>query len=199
MAPGALRARASDDGDVSLPLQLVRSYEIPADDPLYNSLSNWSWTYDSAVAAAAFAATGDQANSQQLLDQLAALQHTDGSIELAFNTTTGESAPVFRSGTVGWVGLAASTYDLAFGSDQYLKMELRSADYLLSLQSDSGLIRGGPDVKWASTEHNLITFVFLSRLASELQSDGNADSADALSGRGGNHLQGDRCQPAGQR
>ena len=67
---GGLRARASDNGDVSLPLQLVRSYEIPADDPLYNSLSNWSWTYDSAVAAAAFAATGDQANSQQLLDQL---------------------------------------------------------------------------------------------------------------------------------
>ena len=59
----------------------------------------------------------------------------------------------------------------------YLKMELRSADYLLSLQTDSGLIRGGPDVKWVSTEHNLITYVFLSRLASELQSNGNADAA----------------------
>ena len=174
---GGLLASATDNGGVKLPLQLVRSYEIPADDPLYNSLSNWSWTYDSAVAAAAFAATGDQKNAQQLLDQLAALQHTDGSIELAFNTTTGESAPVFRSGTVGWVGLAASTYDLAFRSDQYLKMELRSADYLLSLQTDSGLIRGGPDVKWVSTEHNLITYVFLSRLASELESDGNADAA----------------------
>jgi hypothetical protein len=46
-------------------LQLVRSYEIPADDPLYKSLSNWSWTYDSAVAAAAFAATGDEKNAAQ--------------------------------------------------------------------------------------------------------------------------------------
>ncbi len=176
-AAGGLVARASDAESLPLPLQLVRSYEIPADDPLYNSLSDWSWTYDSAVAAAAFAANGDQANSAQLLDQLTALQHEDGSIELAFDTTTGDSAPVFRSGTVGWVGLAASTYDLAFGSDQYLKMELRSADYLLSLQTDSGLIRGGPDVKWVSTEHNLIAYVFLSRLASELQGDGNTDAA----------------------
>ncbi len=182
IAPGAsasrgLVARASDADSLALPLQLVRSYEIPADDPLYNSLSNWSWTYDSAVAAAAFAATGDQANSAQLLDQLTALQRTDGSIELAFDTTTGDSAPVFRSGTVAWVGLAATTYDLAFDSNQYLKMELRSARYLLSLQTDSGLIQGGPDVKWVSTQHNLITYVFLSRLASELRSNGNAKAA----------------------
>jgi hypothetical protein len=169
--------RASDVSSLALPLQLVRSYEIPADDPLYNNLSNWSWTYDSAVAAAAFAANGDQANSAQLLDQLAALQHTDGSIELAFNTTTGESAPIFRSGTVAWVGLAASTYDLAFGSSQYLDMEQRAADYLLSLQTASGLIQGGPDVTWVSTQHNLIAYVFLSRLASELQSNGDTNAA----------------------
>ena len=174
---GGLVARASDANSIALPLKLVRSYQIPADDPLYNTLTNWSWTYDSAVAAAAFAATGDKANSAQLLDQLAALQHADGSIELAFNTTTGDSAPVFRSGTVAWVGLAASAYDLAFGSSRYLKMEQRSADYLLSLQTDNGLIRGGPDVKWVSSEHNLVTYVFLSRLASELRSNDSTDAA----------------------
>jgi hypothetical protein len=179
---GGLVARASDANSIALPLQLVRSYQIPADDPLYNTLTNWSWTYDSAVAAAAFAATGDKANSTQLLDQLAALQHTDGSIELAFNTATGDSAPIFRSGTVAWVGLAASAYDLAFGSSRYLAMEQRSADYLLSLQTDSGLIRGGPDVTWVSTEHNLITYVFLSRLASELRSSGSTDAAARYQG-----------------
>jgi hypothetical protein len=176
-APAGTFARASDASSIALPLLLVRSYEIPADDPSYNSLLNWSWTYDSAVAAAAFASTGDKANSGQLLDQLAALQHTDGSIELAFNTTTGESAPTFRSGTVAWVGLAASTYDLAFGSSRYLVMEQRSADYLLSLETDSGLIKGGPDVAWVSTQHNLIAYVFLSRLAGELQSNGSTKAA----------------------
>ena len=74
-------------------------------------------------------------------------------------------------------GLAASSYDLAFSSSRYLVMEQRSADYLLSLQTDSGLIKGGPDVSWVSTEHNLIAYVFLSRLASELRSSGNSDAA----------------------
>jgi hypothetical protein len=172
-----LLARAADASSITLPLQLVRSYQIPADDPLSNALTNWSWSYDSALSAAAFAANGDQANSAQLLDQLAALQHTDGSIELAFNTATGDAAPVFRAGTVAWVGLAASTYDLAFDSSRYLDMEQRSADYLLSLQTDSGLIKGGPDVSWVSTEHNLIAYVFLSRLASELRGNGSTDAA----------------------
>jgi hypothetical protein len=162
---------------VALPLQLVRSYAIPADDPSYNRLLNWSWTYDSAVAAAAFAATGDKANSGQLLDQLAALQHTGGSIELAFDTTTGENAPVFRSGTVAWVGLAAATYDQAFGADRYLDTEQRAADYLLSLRTASGLIKGGTDVTWVSTQHNLIAYVFLARLGDELEAAGDSTAA----------------------
>jgi len=168
---------SASSAEIALPLQLVRSYEIPADDPSYKRLLNWSWTYDSAVSAAAFATTGDKANAAQLLDQLTALQHTDGSIEIAFNVASGESAPVFRSGTSAWVGLAAATYDQAFGGNRYLEAEQRSADYLLSLQGPTGLIRGGPDVKWTSTQHNLIAYVFLSRLASELQAAGQTSAA----------------------
>jgi hypothetical protein len=164
--------------EIALPLKLVRSYEIPVGDPSYASLTNWSWTYDSAVAAAAFAATGDKANSAQLLDQLAALQHVDGSIELAFNVATGESAPIFRSGTVAWVGLAAATYDQAFNSNRYLETEQRAAEYLLSLEGPSGLIRGGPDLQWYSTEHNLTAYVFITRLGNELQAAGNSAAAN---------------------
>jgi len=170
-------ASASAASAIALPLQLVRSYGIPADDPSYQALLNWSWTYDSAVAAAAFAAAGDKANAGQLLDQLAALQHADGAIELAFNTATGDSSPLFRSGTIAWVGLAAATYDQAFGSSRYLDMEQRAADYLLSLQTASGLIRGGPDVTWSSTEHNLTAYVLLARLGNELQAAGDTKGA----------------------
>jgi hypothetical protein len=172
-----LLARASATGSIALPLQLVRSYEIPADDPSYNGLLNWSWTYDSAVAAAAFASAGDKANATQLLDQLAALQHADGSIELAFNTATGDAAPIFRSGTIAWAGLAAAAYDQAFGTTRFLGFQRRDADYLLSLVTSSGLIKGGPDVGWASTEHNLSAYTFLVRLAGEEQSAGNASAA----------------------
>jgi hypothetical protein len=164
--------------EIALPLKLVRSYEIPVGDPSYTRLLNWSWIYDSAVSAAAFAATGDKANSAQLLDQLAALQHTDGSIELAFNVVTGESAPVFRSGTVAWLGLAAATYDQAFNSNRYLETEQRAAEYLLSLEGPTGLVRGGPDVQWYSTEHNLTAYVFLTRLGAELQAAGSTAAAN---------------------
>ena len=179
-APAAAAAGAgarTSAVELATPLQLVRSYEIPADDPSYKSLLNWSWVYDSAVAAAAVASSGDKANSAQLLDQLAALQHTDGSIELAFNVESGESAPIFRSGTIAWVGLASASYDHAFGTNRYLDSEQRTANYLLSLQDANGLIRGGPDVKWASTEHNLVAYVFLTRLADELESAGNLKAA----------------------
>lgn len=168
---------ASDLSAVQLPLQLVRSYEIPADDPSYKRLLNWSWTYDSAVAAAAFAASGNKANAAQLLDQLAALQYADGSLEIAFNTVTGEGARIFRTGTVAWAGLAAATYDQAFGSTRYLESQRRTAEYLLSLQRNTGLIPGGPDVTWVSTQHNLITYVFLTRLANELRDTGDTKGA----------------------
>ncbi len=158
-------------------LQLARSYEIPRNDPSYERLHDWSWTYDSAVSAAAFAAVGERAESERLLDQLAALQHTDGSLEIAFDVETGRSAPIFRSGTLGWLGLAGASFDAAFDSKRYRETQRRAAEYLLSLQGPSGLIRGGPDVKWTSTLHNLIAYAFLVRLAEEEQRAGDIDSA----------------------
>lgn len=173
---GAVAAAATST--VPAALKLVRSYTIPADDPAYNGLLNWSWTYDSALSAAAFASTGDRANSAQLLDQLSALQYTDGSIEVAFNTATGEGAAVTRTGTVAWVLLAAATYDAAFSSSQYLAMEKRSAEFLVGQQTSSGLVKGGPGVSWISTQHNLIAYVALTRLATELRASGaTADAA----------------------
>ena len=56
----------------------------------------------------AFTVFGATSEAQQLLDQLAALQHTDGSIEIAFNVADGTTESVFRSGTIATVGLAGS-------------------------------------------------------------------------------------------
>ncbi len=149
------------------PLQLLRSYEIPKDDPSYDRLLNWSWTYDSAVAAAAFAVHGDQRQAQRLLDQLTVLQGRDGSIDFAFNVSTGEGAAYISSGTVAWVGLAAVMYDSAYSSDRYQATAKRAARYLLSLRRpEDGLISGGPGIKWASTLHNLVTYELLQGLGS---------------------------------
>ena len=66
-----------------------------------------SWTYDSALAATALTFAFEKSEAEQLLDQLAALQRTDGSIDYAYDVSTGAGVPLFRSGTVAWVGLSA--------------------------------------------------------------------------------------------
>jgi hypothetical protein len=159
-------------------LQLARSYTIPTDDPSYARLLNWSWTYDSAMTAAALTTFGAPSVAEELLDQLAALQHTDGSIELAFDTVDGTAESQFRSGSIASVGLAGSIYDQDEHTNRYLAMEQRTASYLLSLQGTSGLIRGGPDVGWYSTQHNLLAYAFLDQLAVELISDHQRSTAN---------------------
>jgi hypothetical protein len=152
---------------------------IPTDDPSYTRLLNWSWTYDSALTTMAFSVVGIPSEAQQLLDQLAALQHTDGSIEIAFDVADGTAEPIIRSGVIATVGIAGSLYDQDFNTSRYLAMEERVASYLLSLQGTAGLIRGGPDVTWYSTQHNLLAYAFLRLLGNELTANGNRPSANS--------------------
>lgn len=158
-------------------LQLARSFAIPTNDPSYAGLLNWSWTYDSAMSAAGFVVSGNFSEAEQLLDQLSALQHTNGSIEIAFNVATGQAQSEFRTGTIASVGVAASLYDQYTRSSRYLAMEQRAAGYLLSLQGSAGLVRGGPDVSWYSTQHNLLTYAFLVLLGNELTADQSPSAA----------------------
>ncbi len=160
-------------------LQLIRSFDIPTDDPSYERLLNWSWTYDSAVAATAFASVGLQEQAGRLLDQLAALQRKDGSIEFAFDVLTGESSGTVRAGSVAFDAIAFCDYDSTFGSTLYLDDARRAADYLLSLRNDEGLVRGGPDVEWVSTQHNILTLIALSTLSQQLEEQGDEGAAAA--------------------
>ena len=149
------------------PVLLARSYQIPKDDPDYERLVNWSYTYDSAVTASAFIALDEKAQAQQILDQLSALQFNTGAIDIAFDVTTGAGAGLYRSGNVAWLGLAATTFDQRNKTSRYLQTVRRSADFLLGLQASNGLVKGGPNVSWMSTLHNLIAYAFLARAARE--------------------------------
>jgi hypothetical protein len=158
-------------------LQLIRSFDIPADDPSYDRLLNWSWTYDSAVAATAFTSVGLPEQAGRLLDQLAALQRKDGSIEFAFDVKTGESSATIRAGSIAFAAIAFNDFNASFGGTYYLDNARRAADYLLSLRGDDGLVRGGPDVKWVSTQHNILTLIALTGLAQQLENEGDEGGA----------------------
>jgi hypothetical protein len=50
------------------------------------------------------------------------------------------------------------------------------AKYLLGLRTPAGLVKGGPDVSWVSTQHNLLTVGFLRDLMYSLWSKPAASS-----------------------
>ena len=149
-------------------LLLVRSFDIPKDDKLYPALVNYSWTYDNALAALGFVADKDRPQARQLLDQLALLQNKNGSWDFAFNVMTGESAPIQRSNAVAWVALAGLAFADKYGEKTYDEMTGAAIRWLLEQRdAKTGLLRGGPDVSWVSTQHNLLASEAL-REAAEL-------------------------------
>ncbi len=147
-------------------LYLVRSYDIPADDPSAARLANLSWTYDSAIASIAFDSYGATLAAQELLDQLKALQRKDGSLDFAYDVSDGDSVQQFRTGTIAWVGYAALLHKLLTGNGKYDSLISGVAEWLLARQdATTGLLTGGPDVSWVSTQNNLVAYLFLSALA----------------------------------
>jgi hypothetical protein len=157
-------------------LLLVRSFDIPANDPARDRLNNVSYTYDNALATFAFLSVGAQSQAVQLLDQLKALQRTDGSLEYAFNVGNGSSSAQVRAGAMAWVGYAALAYKKVYDSTKYDTVIAGVARYLLTLRNPQGLIKGGPDVNWVSTQHNLLAAGFLRDLASKLGTRGTLGS-----------------------
>jgi hypothetical protein len=179
---GTTTTTTASSSGVNLPLRLVRSFRIPTADPSYARLLNLSFTYDSALAASAFVATGDKSQAEQLLDQLKALQRTDGSIDFTFDTATGASDPRAYAGTVAWLGYAAESYREDYKSQKYATVSNGVKNWLIANQmADTGLVRGTPNGGWASTIHNLMAWKFLVLYASNTSGSASNEAANAAS------------------
>jgi hypothetical protein len=165
---GAVRERSARTAAQGNDKLLVRSFDIPESDPAYDRLVDRSYTYDNALATFAFISVRARGLAEQLLDQLKALQRTDGSLEYAFNVDTGASVRDFRAGAMAWVGYAAVAYRKVYENRRYDRMLAGIVRYLLALRNRDGLIRGGPDVTWVSTQHNLLAAGMLRDLAADL-------------------------------
>src|SRR4051794_4601737 len=150
--PKLMAARVSSAGPLvtflpaatSTKLRLVRSFDVPADDPAAARMTNLSWTYDSAIAAIALISQNEKTQAEQLLGQLAALQRTDGSIDFAYNVANGSSLPVFDTGAIAWTGVAAATYRSTYDSDKYDALAGGTTQWLLNRRNPAGLLTGTP-------------------------------------------------------
>lgn len=160
--PVAFAAQASPG-----PLSLVRSFDLPASDPEYERLANLSWTYDNALAALAFIARGERARAETLLDQLLRLQRDDGALAFAYDVRTGAGSGQIRSNALAWAGIAAVAYRDRYKSSRYDALVAGPARYLLDARRPDGLVPGGPDVKWVSTQHNILAAELFRAAAAE--------------------------------
>ena len=166
----ATRATADD-----VKPRLVQSYDAPAGDPLGDRLRGRAWTYDSAADRDRGArSTGDLDGAGALLDALQDVQRPTARSRAPTTSPAPTAAGPLRSGNQAWAGLAALQWRALTCSGRHDRLLTGLARWLLAHRIDDprspgfGLVRGGPDVTWASTEHNLETRAFFAGLDAAL-------------------------------
>jgi len=130
-------------------------------------LEDIAFTYDQALASEVFLVFGDFERAKKIFDFYSKAKKSKGGFVNAYYASTGEPAEyIIHTGPNLWLGIAILKYTYKTQDRTYLKKALEIADWAISLQNydpEKGL-RGGPDVTWFSTEHNLDAYSFFNML-----------------------------------
>lgn len=137
---------------------LVVSYEGD------KSLEDWSFTYDQSLAAQCFTLMGDQRDARDIFEFYKnKAEKINGGFVNAYDAYTGKFLEyTVHSGPNIWLGIAILHYTNKFKDEAYLSLAEEIADWLIGLQKGDKEfgIKGGPDIQWVSTEHNLDAYAF---------------------------------------
>jgi hypothetical protein len=141
---------------------LIMSFEGDAD------IANWAFTYDQSLVAQAYTYFGDFERARKILDFFAKkAKKVNGAFLNAYYVNDGLPAEyAVHSGPNIWLGIAVLQYSKKSQDYQYLGLAEEIASTIINLQnqdSDGG-IRGGPDMPWYATEHNLDAYAFFNML-----------------------------------
>ncbi len=131
-------------------------------------LQDWAFTYDQALAAQCFLLFKDYKSARKILAfYLHRAKKVDGGFANAYDITGGHVVEyVVHSGPNIWLGLAALHYTSETADKSYLPLAEEIADWVIVLQKEDpeGGVKGGPNVNWVSTEHNLDAYAFFHNL-----------------------------------
>ncbi len=141
---------------------LVLSFEGDGD------LENWAFIYDQSLVLMAYTNFSDLSRAKKILDFFARkAKRIDGGFLNAYYVNDGQPAEfIVHSGPNLWLGIAILQYTQKTRDKTYLGVAEEIADFVIDLQgkdSDGG-IRGGPQVGWYATEHNLDAYSFFKML-----------------------------------
>jgi len=133
-----------------------------------SQIERWGFTYDQALAALAFINISDFNRAAKILTFFKdRAEKTDGRFFNAYYVDDGSPAEyVVHSGPNIWLGIAAAQYSYKSGDNSFLQLAQDIAKATIGMQSQDreGGIRGGPDVAWFATEHNLDAYAFFNML-----------------------------------
>lgn len=142
---------------------LVASFE---GDP---KLEDWAFSYDQSLACQVFTLFGDTAYAESILTFFQErAERLDGAYFNAYDTFDGSPKErLVRAGPNIWLGLAALQFEHRVKNGRFLPMARQVGDWVLGQEDAEGGVKGGPDVTWISTEHNLDAYAFLALLYEE--------------------------------
>ena len=141
---------------------LVMSFEGDSD------IADWAFIYDQSLVAQAFTNFSDFERAKKILDFFAKkVRKTKGLFYNAYYVSDGSPAEaIVHSGPNIWLGMAILQYTKKSQDLSYLGLAEEIASDIINLQNrdSEGGIRGGPQVEWYATEHNLDAYAFFNML-----------------------------------
>lgn len=155
---------------------LVASYE--GDSALKNS----AFSYDQSLMAQVSLLQNDIEDARLILDFFKyRAPKIKGGFANAYSAANGAiTEPIVHCGPNIWLGIAFMQYMEKTGSAGYLDVAKEIGNWVIKIQNEDpgGGIRGGPDVTWFSTEHNLDAYTFFTMLAQKTGSKKYKNAAD---------------------
>lgn len=150
-------------------LSFLKSRMGPAGllDSFVEDRTDYSYTYDNALATMAFLSAGDRLSAQRVLDGFVGIGPAPGGGFLHRYRTTGAGAGgILATGHNAYLLQAMSLFSWRTGDHRYDVTARGIADFLLTLQDNTdGGIFGRTGVSWKSTENNLAAYSAIANLA----------------------------------
>ncbi len=149
-----------------------------------NDIRDWAFIYDQSLAGQVYMLGNDFGRVRKMLDFFKnKAQRSQGWFFNAYYFDDGSPAEcIVHTGPNIWIGILAMQYTKKSGDNSYLVLAQDIADKIIAFQkqdSDGGL-RGGPQVSWYSTEHNLDAYAFLNMLYSLTNNKDYSQSRDKI-------------------
>jgi hypothetical protein len=163
--PQGLQAATPSDGALGFLKSRISNSGLL--DSFVEDRTDYSYTYDNALASMALLSAGDRPSAQRVLDGLAGIGPAAGGGFLHRYRTTGANAGgILATGHNAYLLQAMNLFSWRTGDRRYDNVARGIADFLLTLQdgADGGLF-GRPGVTWKSTENNLAAYSALANLA----------------------------------